>query len=75
MLLIVPETSLMLAPGTDRVSLVTTFDNDLSVSRGIKPADAQSFISVDYLWAGMSIAIMRACTHNRNFRSHSSQKR
>jgi hypothetical protein len=54
LLLIVPETSLMLAPGTDRVSLVTTFDNDLSVSRGIKPADAQSFISVDYLWAGMS---------------------
>ena len=50
---------------------VTTFDDDLSVLRSIKQADAQPFISVDYLWAGMSIAIMRARTHNRNFRSHS----
>ena len=67
----VPETPMISSPGANCVFSVTTFDDNLSVLRSIKQADAQPFISVDYLWAGMSIAIMRARTHNRNFRPYS----
>jgi hypothetical protein len=62
---------MMSDPGAHRISSVTTFDDDLSVLYSIKQADTQSFILADYLWTGVPIAIMRARTHNRNFRPHS----
>ena len=61
---------MMPGPGANRISSVTTFDDDLSVPCSIKQADTQSFILVDYLWTGVPIAIMRARTHNRNFREN-----